>query len=176
MSDLLDIPATWQTHDVFVKLAECIRDLTTNNFFFLKKTNDFHQINKYILCSTYLCGFMSNFHKKSRMVSNKGGMILAKRIHNHTKVLSNRYFDWFFSYSVKILCILKFDVTAQHKVLKSPCRNSVTVSWEISKKSLLCVMWIGNILKTLIFYMPLAFKGHFIAKKLFWIMERYRNW
>ena len=82
--------------------------------------------------------------------------------------------------------------------LKSPCRNSMTVSREISKKSLFHVMWVGNILKTLIFYMPLVFKCHFIAttaifkkiqkylkksdfffvfekKKYFWIMESYRN-
>ena len=46
---------------------------------------------------------------------------------------------------------------------KNPCKNSVTVSREISKKSFLCVMWVGNTLKTLIFYMPLVFKCHFIA-------------
>ena len=49
------------------------------------------------------------------------------------------------------------------KWLKSPRRNSMVVSREISKKSLFHVMWVGNILKTFIYYIPLVFKCHFIA-------------
>ena len=41
----------------------------------------------------YTLWFMSNSHKKSWMFSNEGAMKLAKRIHDHTKVLPNRYFD-----------------------------------------------------------------------------------
>ena len=47
--------------------------------------------------------------------------------------------------------------------IKNPCRNSMTVPREISKKSLFHVMWVGNILKTFIFYSPLVFKCHIIA-------------
>ena len=32
LSNLLDIPATWQTHHVFVKDPEYLRDRTTFNF------------------------------------------------------------------------------------------------------------------------------------------------
>ena len=41
----------------------------------------------------YTLWFMSNSQKKSWMFSNEGAMKLAKRIHDHTKVLPNRYFD-----------------------------------------------------------------------------------
>ena len=47
--------------------------------------------------------------------------------------------------------------------IKSLCRNSMTVSREISKISLFHVIWVGNILKTIICYIPLVFKCHFIA-------------
>jgi hypothetical protein len=39
----------------------------------------------------------------------------------------------------------------------------MVVSREILKKSFFHVIWVGNILKTVICYIPLVFKCHFIA-------------
>ena len=46
---------------------------------------------------------------------------------------------------------------------KTDSKIILGTKYDKSNKSLFHVIWVGNILKTLIFYMPLVFKCHFIA-------------